>query len=85
MAQEHSFGKEEISNNNESGSDHHANEADHPKAGSMVQDTMPVMKSPPLRARSKNSESTASQHSEAAKYNFLYFIFEKFKITDIIE
>ena len=85
LSQEHGFGKEEIGAGHESVSEHNTHDSDHLKSSPAMQDTMPVLRAPAGRPKSKNSESTASQHAEAAKFNFLYFIFEKFKITDIIE
>lgn len=84
FSQEHSFGKEENSNAIETVVDtHHDNE--HVKALPSGQDSIHVQRSAVIRPRIKNMESTTAHQADAAKFNFLYFIFEKFKITDIIE
>ena len=87
FAQEHSFGKEEIStgNGHETVLDNHNHDTDHARLNNSGMDSIHIQRSVVTRPRSKNSESTSAHQAEAAKFNFLYFIIEKFKITDIID
>ena len=87
FAQEHSFGKEEVGSghHHESVSEHHNHDADHARSNNSSLDSIQIQRSPVTRTRSKNAESTNAHQAEAAKFNFLYFIIEKFKITDIID
>ncbi|MFM8347111.1 MAG: hypothetical protein ACKOAR_03610 [Bacteroidota bacterium] len=82
--QEHSFGKEENASTNETAADNH-HDSDHLRSAPAGQDSIHVQRSAVIRPRTKNTESTSVNQADAAKFNFLYFIFEKFKITDIID
>ena len=85
MAQEHSYGKEEIEHaTNNDLNNHSANDADQTVLKNQSADTLNVYR--PMISRPKPKLSEARNHEEEAlKFNFLYIIFQKFKFSDIIE
>lgn len=85
VAQEHSYGKEEIEHvTNNDLSNHGANDLDHSPPKIQNADTLNVYR--PMISRPKPKLSEARNHEEdALKFNFLYIIFQKFKFSDIIE
>jgi hypothetical protein len=85
MAQEHSYGKEEIEHaTNNDLNNHSANDADQTVVKNQSADTLNVYR--PMISRPKPKLSEARNHEEdALKFNFLYIIFQKFKFSDIIE
>lgn len=84
FAQEHSFGKEEQEHhiNFESGLNHES-ETIHSKPASA--DTLTLYRPLITRPKPKQSEARNHEDEDALKFNFLYFIIQKFKFSDIIE
>lgn len=84
FAQEHSFGKEEAEHsiNFESGG-HHESEGIQSKV--TQPDSLTLYRPMIARPRPKQSEARSHEDEDALKFNFLYFIIQKFKFSDIIE
>ena len=82
FAQEHSYGKEEPVYHDVS-PDVHAPEGDPLKFHQ--QDTLHTFKALPPKPKSKPGDMKHQEDEEALKFNFLYFIIQKFKISDIID
>jgi len=82
FAQEHSYGKEEPVYH-ETPTDVHVPEGDPLKFHH--QDTLHSFKALPAKPKSKMGDLKHHEDEEALKFNFLYFIIQKFKISDIID
>lgn len=86
-AQEHSFGKEDIHSQEYTSGEHGGLDPEisrmHPFDSSYFrhgQDLSRVSSRPRIR-----SGESRQKEEEALRFNFLYFIFQKFKVSDIID
>lgn len=85
QAQEHSYGKEEPVHEL---NDHHALDPGvsrmHPPDSAYFGNHLEYSRNAVNRSRSRLAENR-HQEDEALRFNFLYFIIQKFKITEIID